>query len=82
MASEERDRGLRALALGSLGDGQEIYDFVIFALFAASLRRTFFPDKTAALQLSAVFVAGNLVRPFGGLLFSHFGDRFGRRIML
>ncbi len=76
---------VRTIALGSIGGGLEIYDFVIFALFADALGQIFFPGESAAARLGAVFAvfaAGNLVRPFSGLLFSHFGDRYGRRMML
>lgn len=64
-----RRERLRTLGLGSLGGGLEIYDFVVFTIFAAYLGRTFFPQESAAAQLTAVFAifaVGNLVRPLGG----------------
>lgn len=75
----------RALALGSLGGGLEFYDFVIYAVFANTIGLVFFPGGDAHARLLAafgVFAAGYLVRPLGGLLFSHFGDRYGRKAML
>ncbi|MEW5424645.1 MFS transporter [Amorphus sp. 3PC139-8] len=82
LAKHERNR---ALALSSLGGGLEFYDFVIYAVFAETLGRVFFPasDPSARLLAAfAVFAAGYLVRPIGGVLFSHFGDRHGRKAML
>ncbi|WP_176085578.1 MFS transporter [Martelella sp. HB161492] len=75
----------RALFLGSLGGGLEFYDFVIYATFAAQIGQVFFPAEDAAARMLAafaVFAAGYLVRPIGGVLFSHFGDRHGRKMML
>jgi len=72
----------RALVFGSLGGGLEFYDFVIYAVFAQTIGQVFFPaddDRVRLLAAFAVFAAGYLVRPIGGLLFSHFGDRYGRR---
>ena len=75
----------RALFLGSMGGGLEFYDFVIYATFASQIGKTFFPAEEASTRLLAafaVFAAGYLVRPIGGILFSHFGDRHGRKLML
>ncbi|WP_180899433.1 MFS transporter [Martelella soudanensis] len=75
----------RALFLGSMGGGLEFYDFVIYASFASQIGKTFFPDEAAATRLLAafaIFAVGYLVRPIGGILFSHFGDRYGRKAML
>ncbi len=75
----------RALMLSSLGGGLEFYDFVIYAVFADVIGQTFFPSGNAVANLLAaftVFAIGYLARPFGGIVFSHFGDRFGRKNML
>lgn len=75
----------KALVLGSLGGGLEFYDFVIYAVFAETLGQVFFPSDDPAARLIAVFgvfAMGYLMRPIGGVLFSHFGDRHGRRAML
>ncbi len=72
----------RVLALSSLGGALEYYDFVVYAIFAPYLAAAFFPARdplTGLLVAFAVFAVGYLARPFGGLVLSHFGDRFGRR---
>ncbi|MEM1361066.1 MAG: MFS transporter [Pseudomonadota bacterium] len=75
----------KPIFLGSLGGGLEFYDFAIYAVFASVLGQVFFQTEDASARLLstfAVFAVGYLARPIGGLLFSHYGDRFGRRFML
>jgi MHS family proline/betaine transporter-like MFS transporter len=74
--------GWRIVLLASLGGTLEFYDFVIFGVFARDIADTFFPASSplASLMASfAAFAAGYLARPFGGIVLSHYGDRFGRR---
>lgn len=68
--------------LSSVGGMLEFYDFVIFAIFALPIGQAFFPHKTALISVMSAFAAfavGYLARPLGGLVFSHFGDRHGRK---
>ena len=68
--------------LSSLGGMLEFYDFVIFAVFATYIGQVFFPSTDPILSLMAAFAAfavGYLARPIGGMIFSHFGDRYGRK---
>lgn len=77
-----RREKFRTIFLSSLGGGLEFYDFVIFAIFAAILGKNFFPAYSPIARLIgtyAVFAIGYLVRPLGGILFSHFGDKYGRK---
>lgn len=77
-----RSEKFRTIFLSSLGGGLEFYDFVIFAIFAAILGKNFFPVYSPIARLIgtyAVFAIGYLVRPLGGILFSHFGDKYGRK---
>lgn len=74
--------GWRIVLLASLGGTLEFYDFVVFGIFAGEIARAMFPSTSqlASLMASfATFAAGYLVRPIGGLVLSHYGDRFGRR---
>ena len=73
---------LKTVLLSSLGGGLEFYDFIIFAIFAKSIGENFFPASSSIANLIhsyGVFAIGYLIRPLGGLLFSHFGDKFGRK---
>ncbi|STX29923.1 Major facilitator family transporter [Legionella beliardensis] len=72
----------KLLFLSSLGGVLEFYDFIIYALFASYLAHTFFPVTRPLLSLMltfATFAIGYLVRPLGGIIFGHFGDRIGRK---
>jgi len=72
----------RVIILSSLGGALEFYDFVIYSMFAQYIGASFFPAQNpfVSLMLSyAVFAVGYLARPLGGIILSHFGDRYGRR---
>jgi MHS family proline/betaine transporter-like MFS transporter len=72
----------RVIILSSLGGALEFYDFVIYSVFAQYIGSAFFPasDPLTSLILSfSAFAVGYLFRPLGGIVFSHFGDRYGRR---
>lgn len=72
----------KLLFLSSLGGVLEFYDFIIYALFASYLAQAFFPTGngiTSLLATFATFSIGYLVRPLGGMLFGHFGDKLGRK---
>ncbi|MEP7117132.1 MAG: MFS transporter, partial [Acidobacteriota bacterium] len=83
MANEAISKaGWRIVLLASLGGTLEFYDFVIFGVFANDIADAIFPNPTPLLSLIqsfAAFAAGYLARPIGGIVLSHFGDRFGRR---
>lgn len=68
--------------LASLGGALEFYDFAAYGIFAAYIAAAFFPARDQIASLASAFAAfagGYLIRPLGGIAFSHFGDRFGRR---
>jgi MFS transporter, MHS family, proline/betaine transporter len=72
----------RVIILSSLGGALEFYDFVIYSMFAQYIGAAFFPasDPLNSLMYSfSVFAVGYLARPLGGVVFSHFGDKYGRR---
>ena len=75
----------KTLSLAALGGALEFYDFIIFVFFAAVIGELFFPpdipDWLRQLQTFAIFAAGYLARPLGGLIMAHFGDKVGRKKM-
>ena len=82
LASTDVRRGNRIVLLASLGGALEFYDFVIFGVFAKDIADAIFPNPTPLISLMvsfAAFAAGYLARPIGGIVLSHFGDRYGRR---
>ncbi|MDX2323592.1 MFS transporter [Campylobacter hepaticus] len=76
---------LKILGLSSLGGTLEFYDFIIFVFFAQYIANVFFPkgidEFWALLNTYGVFAIGYLVRPLGGIVMAHFGDKFGRKNM-
>ena len=84
--SASRDRitagGWRIILLASLGGTLEFYDFVIFGIFARDIADAIFPSSSPLMSLMAsfaAFAAGYVARPLGGIVLSHYGDRYGRR---
>ncbi|QIW11012.1 MFS transporter [Francisella sp. LA112445] len=72
----------KALFLSSLGGILEFYDFIIYALLASFISKLFFPTESAITSLLIAFSAyavGYLARPLGGVIFGHFGDKYGRK---
>src|SRR5690606_11029778 len=68
----------------SLGGALEYYDFIIFIFLAPIMEKVFFAnssDYVATLKTLAIFSIGYLFRPLGGVIFSHFGDRYGRKMV-
>ncbi|QCI97377.1 MFS transporter [Agrobacterium larrymoorei] len=73
----------RTLGLSALGGALEFYDFIIFVFFATVIGHLFFPpempDWLVMIQTFGIFAAGYLVRPLGGIVLAHYGDRYGRK---
>lgn len=75
----------RAVIAGAIGNVLEWYDFAVYAFFAGTIGRLFFPQANEVDSLIAafgVFAAGYLMRPLGGIIFGHIGDRYGRKPVL
>lgn len=80
MAVHERQN--KVIAIASLGGFLEAYDFTVYAHMAAYLSVVFFPDVnvgTSLLNTFITFSVGYLARPLGAIVFSHWGDRYGRK---
>ena len=75
----------RVIVTGMIGNVLEWYDFAVYGFFAAPIGQEFFPHQDRVAQLLSVFgvfALGYLMRPLGGALIGHIGDRFGRRAAL
>ena len=63
-----------------IGNGLEWYDYALYAQFANIIGMHFFPESQLTDILTfAVFAAGFIVRPLGGIFFGAIGDMVGRR---
>ena len=76
----------RVMLASAIGSALEWYDFFIYGTAAALVfNELFFPKldpRIGTLAAFATFGVGFFARPFGGLVFGHFGDRIGRKPML
>ena len=72
----------RTVAAGAIGNVLEWYDFSVYGFLAPVLAAQFFPTGdplTSLIAAFGVFAAGYLMRPIGGMVIGHIGDRIGRR---
>ena len=76
----------RAVLASMFGTVVEWYDFSVYgAASALVFGRVFFPtvDPVAGLLAAyGAFAVGFLIRPIGGIFFSYFGDKYGRKPVL
>lgn len=76
----------RVVLASFVGTMIEWYDFFIYGTAAALVfNRLFFPSDDefiGRMAAYASFAVGFFIRPLGGVIFGHFGDRVGRKAML
>lgn len=76
----------RILASSFIGTTVEYYDFILYAVASSVVfNKIFFSNLSPGMALFASFATlavGYVVRPVGGIVFGHFGDRIGRKKML
>jgi MFS transporter, MHS family, shikimate and dehydroshikimate transport protein len=69
-----------------IGTAIEWYDFFMYGTAAALVfNKLFFPKMdpmAGTLAAFATYAVGFAARPLGGLVFGHYGDRIGRKVML
>mmetsp|Transcript_2917 Transcript_2917/g.5198 ORF Transcript_2917/g.5198 Transcript_2917/m.5198 type:complete len:467 (+) Transcript_2917:193-1593(+) len=68
---------------GVLGNVLEWYDFAIYGFFSDTIAQVFFPPSSAGhdnlIASYAVFGGAFLMRPLGGVVTGHIGDKYGRK---
>src|SRR2546426_9417835 len=77
-----KDRRIGAVVRVSLGNFLEMYDFMVFGYYAATIGRAFFPTQNefASLMFSFMtFGTGYLMRPIGAIVLGAYIDHHGRR---
>jgi metabolite-proton symporter len=90
IADVNADEGMREhvkVAIASLiGTTIEWYDFFLYGTAAALVfNKLFFPKfdpLVGTIMAFATLGIGFIARPVGGVVFGHFGDRIGRKMML
>lgn len=75
----------RVVTASFIGNFVEWFDYAVYGYLATVIARVFFPETsptTGLLATFAVFAISFVIRPIGGLVWGHFGDRIGRRTTL
>ncbi|XRA84569.1 MFS transporter [Pseudomonas putida] len=71
-----------AVATSGSGNLLEVYDFAVYAFFATTIAKLFFPnvdETTSLLQTFAAYGAGFIARPLGSYVIGRIGDKRGRK---
>ncbi|TAP27196.1 MULTISPECIES: MFS transporter [Micrococcaceae] len=72
----------RAVISSSIGAALEWFDIIVYATFATTIAKVFYPDSdpTFALILTfATFAISYVIRPLGGMVLGSYADRRGRK---
>lgn len=75
----------RVVSASFVGNFVEWFDYGVYGYFAATISLVFFPaseGNVALLSTFAVFAVSFVVRPIGGFIWGHIGDKIGRRSAL
>ncbi len=75
----------RVVAACFIGNFVEWFDYAVYGYLAVTISTVFFPteDPTTGLLLTfGVFAISFFIRPLGGFVWGHIGDRIGRRTAL
>ncbi|MEB6298588.1 MFS transporter [Staphylococcus xylosus] len=81
----DSDQVKKGVVATSIGNAIEWFDFGLYAQLAVILSANFFgnlPQEMQIVSTFAVFAFAFIVRPIGGIFFSHLGDKYGRKIVL
>ncbi|MEV1292972.1 MFS transporter [Pseudonocardia sp. NPDC049635] len=75
----------RAAWAGGVGTTVEYYDYSVYGFLAVVIAPQFFPSDSPTASVMAallLFATGFVLRPVGGVIFGHIGDRYGRKTAL
>ena len=77
------NNALRVRLVTTLSATLEFYDFTLLIFLAPVIAKVFFPGTeglSTVMPVLLLFFAGYLARFVGGLVYSHTGDRRGRKV--
>ena len=85
MMPPNAEQSRKAVVAATVGNVLEWYDFSVYAFFAATIGRKFFPAGDPTIELLSTFLVfglGFVIRPLGGIIIGRLGDTHGRRTSL
>jgi MHS family proline/betaine transporter-like MFS transporter len=77
-----RETRRRVVTASFIGNFVEWFDYAVYGYLATIISSVFFPEtdrQTALLATFGVFAISFFIRPLGGFIWGHIGDRLGRR---
>lgn len=77
-----KDTRRRVVTASFIGNFVEWFDYAVYGYLAGIISTVFFPEsdrQTALLATFGVFAVSFFVRPLGGFIWGHIGDRLGRK---
>ncbi|MEZ2389391.1 MFS transporter [bacterium RCC_150] len=77
-----QDTRRRVITASFIGNFVEWFDYAVYGYLASIISTVFFPAsdrQTALLATFGVFAVSFFVRPLGGFIWGHIGDRLGRK---
>ena len=80
-AAEAKHQHRSAIKAAFIGTFIEWFDYAAYIYMSAIISRVFFPEmegRRALIMTFALFALSFLVRPLGGIVWGHFGDKYGR----
>jgi hypothetical protein len=80
--SVSTDTRRRVVTASFIGNFVEWFDYAVYGYLAGVISTVFFPEsdrQTALLATFGVFAVSFFVRPLGGFIWGHIGDRLGRK---
>src|SRR5260370_40092361 len=78
----KRSSRLKTAIAANIGAAFEWYDLVLYAMFAVTLSRQFFPTENQSISVLlslGTFATAWLARPLGAILIGAYSDRVGRK---
>ena len=72
----------KVVAASFIGNFVEWFDYAVYGYLAVTITAVFFPEsdpQTGLMLTFALFAISFLVRPLGGFVWGHLGDKIGRR---
>lgn len=83
LRDDRRDGVRRAVTAATVGTVIEWFDYALYGSASGLvINKLFFPqlsDAVGILAAFATFAVGFFVRPVGGMVLAHFGDKYGRK---